>query len=235
MNGSAPWVTLAARNNAEWCDLVCRMHGVVGSGDDLAWWCHVRTPVGYPDAVTLSPAIEARDLLARIDATGGCSVKDSFGALDLDAYGFRVLLDAHWIVHAATSAPASGPSPDWIVVRDVVGFELWHDAWVAHGGSPGVLGPALLEHEDVQLLFREVHGRVVAGAVLSTGSAAVGLSNVFTDNLDATGSWAGCLALVNALLPGIPVVGYETGAPLIAALANGFESPGALRVWLRDI
>ena len=81
----------------------------------------------------------------------------------------------------------------------------------------------------------EVRGRVVAGAVLSTGSAAVGLSNVFTDNLDATGSWAGCLALVNALLPGIPVVGYETGAPLIAALANGFESPGALRVWLRDI
>ena len=91
----------AARNNAEWCDLVCRMHGVVGIRRRPGVVVPCSYAGGYPDAVTLSPAIEARDLLARIDATGGCSVKDSFGALDLDAYGFRVLLDAHWIVHAS--------------------------------------------------------------------------------------------------------------------------------------
>jgi hypothetical protein len=72
-------VAVAARNNAEWCDVVTRSHGARGRFDDDAWACPVRTPPHYPDAVILVPDVDEPSLLARVDVSSpGCSVKDSF-------------------------------------------------------------------------------------------------------------------------------------------------------------
>jgi hypothetical protein len=90
-------VPRAARNNAELCDVVARSRGVDGTFADDAWTAPSRTPGLYPDAVTLVPGVDARGLLARIDDSGGASVKDSFRDLDLTGSGYRVLFDAEWI------------------------------------------------------------------------------------------------------------------------------------------
>lgn len=45
----------AALNNAEWCDAMCRAHGLPGVFTPRAWTNPARTPLFYPDAVTLSP------------------------------------------------------------------------------------------------------------------------------------------------------------------------------------
>ena len=84
-------VELAARNNAEWCDAFC------GGGvfDDRLWSSPQRTPPFYPDAVTLVPGVSADEILARVDAGEGCSVKDSF--CDVELPGFEVLFDAVWL------------------------------------------------------------------------------------------------------------------------------------------
>src|SRR3954462_805415 len=100
----------AARNNAEWCDLVCRTHGIETAFSDRAWVALRRSPRSYPDAVTLSPLPSVGDVLSRIDTSAGCSVKDSFATLDLAEDGFRVLFEAEWI-HRPAAAPA--PAPMW--------------------------------------------------------------------------------------------------------------------------
>jgi hypothetical protein len=88
----------AVRNNAEWCDSVAP--GTFGAA---AWYSARRTPVYYPDAITLRPDATPDDFLPHIDASPGCSVKDSFGTLDLARYGFVELFRAQWIHRCAGS------------------------------------------------------------------------------------------------------------------------------------
>ena len=88
-------IELAVRNNVEWCDSVCRRHGLAPVFDGDVWWCAERTPPFYPDAMTLARGVSAADVLAHIDLSPGCSVKDSYAELELD--GFDVLFEAQWI------------------------------------------------------------------------------------------------------------------------------------------
>ena len=83
--------------NATWCDAVCRSHGLPTRWTEDAWTVARRSPDGYPDAVTLSPAADLRAMLGRIEGGAGCSVKDSFAVLDLEPHGFHVLFEATWI------------------------------------------------------------------------------------------------------------------------------------------
>jgi hypothetical protein len=96
-------VRLAVANNASWCDLVARAHGCATSIDADAWVSATRTPPFYPDAVTLRAGVAADRLLGRIDATPGCSIKDSYAGLDLTPYHFEVLFEAEWIARPSTS------------------------------------------------------------------------------------------------------------------------------------
>ncbi|MEU6962461.1 hypothetical protein [Streptomyces chrestomyceticus] len=257
----AAWVRAAARNNAEWCDAVCRAHGLRGDFGDDAWASPRRTPPLYPDAVTLTERLgtsagagAAADLLARIDtASPGCSVKDSFACLDLAPAGFEVLFEAQWIhrpAQAPTSVPAF-PRPlahplEWDVITEPGDLSAWAAAWGAEPGSCGPFRPELLADDATHFLRARPTGtstgtgtNILAGAIatLSGGGELVGLSNVFTAPEAATAgieprdTWAGCVSAVTARWPGLPVVGYESGADLEAATANGFRLVGPLRVW----
>ncbi|MFC4020014.1 hypothetical protein ACFOW4_18995 [Micromonospora sp. GCM10011542] len=214
---------VAARDNAEWCDIVCASHGLVGRNDEDAWWVPRRSPPWYPDAVTLRPGVDPAAVLARIDAGPGASVKDSFADLDLTRYGFRLLFDAQWIHRAAADQPGGVPlSP----VTTATALGTWA---AAHGGGE-LFRPALLTDPRVRVLARyDERGEVVGGAVVS-GHGARGVSNVFARTADPLGIWHG----VCASLPGVPLVGYESGPDLDTARAAGFTPLGPLRVWLHD-
>ena len=45
--------------------------------------------------------------------------------------------------------------------------------------------------------------------------------------------WSELVAAVSALFPHRPIVGYEQGEALEAAVLAGFEPVGGLRVWVR--
>lgn len=61
----------------------------------------------------------------------------------------------------------------------------------------------------------------------------VGLSNLFAaDEADTDTAWAGALNAIAARWPELPVVGYESGDDLDAAVRAGFTPIGPLRVWL---
>lgn len=52
------WPTIGAANNADWCGLVCRTHGIASEFNEEAWTAPTRLPPLYPDAVTLAPRTE---------------------------------------------------------------------------------------------------------------------------------------------------------------------------------
>jgi hypothetical protein len=220
----------AVQNNAEWCDSMCWAHGLPTERDSAVWSSRSRTPPLYPDAVTLRPRVSANEVLDRIDTGPGCSVKDSFADLDLSAAGFRILFDAQWIAF-----PSAPPDLDerWEVTRDPHALAEWERAW-ADGDEPaGLFRPGLLARSNVEFLATRRDGHIVAGALLSRSATVVGLSNLFTASEDLDGAWAGAIAAVATHHPGLPVVGYERGEDLAAALRHGFETIGPLRVWLR--
>ncbi|WP_338676550.1 hypothetical protein V1460_28960 [Streptomyces sp. SCSIO 30461] len=230
-------ISAAARNNAEWCDAMCRAHGITGVFGEWAWTSESRTPPLYPDAVTLSPRAVARDVLEGIDrAAPGCSVKDSFGRLDLAADGFEVIIDARWIHRPATLATPVAPADVvWRPVRTVGDLARWSAAW--SGGDEamaGIFRTELLADRATTVLAGTTDGgrRTVAGAVVSRSTSVIGVSNLFCSDDDPERAWAGCLAAVARLWPGMPVVGWETGDALDAAVAQGCVPGDALRVWL---
>ncbi|MEV6751207.1 hypothetical protein [Streptomyces sp. NPDC051214] len=238
---ASEWAGAAARNNAEWCDAVCRAHGVPGEFGAGVWSSARRTPPLYPDAVSLTPGIAPDDLLARIDtASPGCSVKDSFACLDLEPWGFEVLFEAQWIHRPAGAAPVGHPAVSWEPLKSADALPVWESAWNDGEGGLGLFRPELLagdttSGDTVFLAGTSTDGVIVAGAVASRSASVIGVSNLFAVG-DATrgeaAAWAGCLTEIDRLWPGLPVVGYESGASLDIAVGQGFTPVGPLRIWV---
>ncbi|MZF90028.1 hypothetical protein GTY56_34415 [Streptomyces sp. SID5643] len=225
-------VRAAARDNAEWCAVMARAHGVASAFGDEAWAAARRTPVYYPDAVTLEPGADPEALVARIDTVSpGASVKDSFADLDLTGAGFRVLFEAEWI-HRPAGVPVAAPDLAWDAVRDPDALREWARAWDDGGGNTDLFRPGLLgAAETFVLAGRSADGRVAVGAVAGRSGDVVGVSNVFGPPHVA---WPLVLHAVGRLFPALPVVGYEQGDDLTAALRHGFEAVGPLRVWVHE-
>ena len=226
-------VAIAARNNSEWCDLVCRAHGLPGEFDLEAWTNPRRTPPYYPDAATLRRTPNVDRLLSRIDATAGCTIKDSFASVDLTAHGFRVLFDAEWIHRPAQSPGGSRTSATkWTRIADPDALIVWETAWSEAGIPVGLFAPGLLADDSVAVLGKYADDRIVAGAILNLASGVVGLSNAFASADEDDALWSECLDAIAAYFPSLPVVGYESGPTLAAAHRHGFTSAGPLRVWI---
>ncbi len=226
-------VRAAARNNAEWCAAMSRSHGLTGEFGAQAWAAPARTPLYYPDAVTLAPGADPAALMARIDtAAPGASVKDSFADLDLTEAGFQVLLAAEWI-HRPPGPPALVSDLAWNVVDDPDTLRAWALAWDNGDSNADLFRPELLHDPATFVLAgRSAGGRVVAGAVASRSDQVVGISNVFAPDGDPDATWPIVLDAAHRLFPTLPVVGYEHGDDLTTALRHGFEPIGPLRIWL---
>jgi hypothetical protein len=260
----------AARENAEWCEAVARSHGVRSRFTADAWLASTRTPASFPDAVTLR-ASAGRGILRDIDASSGCSVKDSFAALDLSDDGFEVLFDARWIFRAPgperagdAAARTNTDGMVWSVLdpADLGDWSALHSNVTTsdHGsgdrntgdrntgdrntsdrgsgdrstGDRGTFRPSILVEPGVVFLRADVENSLVAGAVLSHTGAVVGISNVVTTQGIADDAlWRGLTDQVSGRFPGLAMVGYESGADLIAPLDAGFTELGDLRVWTR--
>lgn len=177
-------------------------------------------PRFYPNLVTLGRSEadldEQRstvDILAKSNLPGRWSVKDSFHALDLSRQGFEVLFEASWIRNAM---PLEGPSS---------GIE-WTREEKGAAGLP-------FDDPDFALFTGRRGFGVVAGGMLYRAEGVVGLSNVVAEAGDAIAVWRALALLAARTFPRLPLVGYESGGELQAALDSGFEIGDPLRVWVR--
>jgi hypothetical protein len=141
-------------------------------------------------------------------------VKDSFAELDLSRMGFETLFEASWI---RSVMPAPGPSTD---------IE-WRRETQAQSLVP-------LDDPDFALITGRRGFRVVAGGMLYRAEGVVGLTNVVAEAADAVAVWRALILHAAKAFPRLPVVGYESGDELQAALDAGFEIGDPLRVWVRS-
>lgn len=237
----------AARNNAIWCDTVCRAHGFPGEFHDSLWLNRHPVPRFYPNVVTLADEHRSaeqlthiRDLIAA-DLPGSWAVKDSFSTLDLAALDFQPLFDATWIWREP-----SRPIPDaavagirWIRIHDAPELAIWETAWNGSpeddpsAPQPRVFLPSLLDDQDIVFIAAYRDQQIVAGAIAHRTGDVVGLSNVFAPAENTVSFWAGCVTTAHNCFPGLPLVSYGHGRELAIAQASGFELLLSLRVWVR--
>jgi hypothetical protein len=222
-------VSAAVENNARWCDVVCRSHGLATRFVDDLWTAPAGAPRFYPAVVTLHAQASVADVVRHMPA-GAAAVKDSFARLDLVPEGFRVLFDAHWM--ACDPARDASPSLAW----SAVGGAEELAAWVTAAGLAGAIGAELLGRSDVRIVagrHRE-RGPIAAGAIFNAGGHVVGVSNVFSEAGDRGAVWGDVPGVAEAVFPGRGLVGLARAAAVAAAVAAGFTPLAPLRVWLRD-
>ena len=220
-----PRLRAAVDASLGWYEDICALHGTATELRDGLWSAVGPPPPLHSGVVVVEPGVTAEQVLDRRRATGG-GVKDSFAAVELDDHGLAMLFSASWLFRPPHPPVRTAPR-GWTAVRTPERLA----AWTSGHDTRDVLLPGLLRSGHLVVLERQVDGMAVAGAAARLGSGTVDLSNVHA----ATGhelDWSELAAVVAHLFPERPIVGYESGDDLEAALAGGFTAVGELRVWV---
>jgi hypothetical protein len=229
----------AARNNAVWCDVLCRAHGVPGEFAAGVWLNRHAVPSFYPNLITLDgpqSGASHRAAIERLSAARPAddwAVKDSFAALDLAPLGFRLLFEASWIHRPAETADAE-PGHAAHRVTSAPALARWERAWCGEDTNLPRQFPALLLAEpDHAIIALEADGAIIAGCIASRSAGVLGISNLFAPVEDDGRARGACLNAALSFAPGLPPVGYERGDDLARMKDLGFAEIGPLRVWQR--
>ncbi|WNQ11405.1 hypothetical protein MJA45_28040 [Paenibacillus aurantius] len=217
----------AVRNNILWCGWVSRAHGAAHAYSGNLWRLESQGPPYYPDAITtnrLATMEEIRQLAEAPRPPG--SLKDSYALLDLSVAGWKLLFEAQWIHHPATDAGSYPPT--WRKAETPEETQ----AWIAESGLQGVLPPELTRHPDIALLWSRP-SESATGFAGNRGAGVVGITNVFGGGGGHEELWSAIPRIAAVDFPGLPLVGYEQGASLAAALKSGWTALGPLRVWIK--
>jgi hypothetical protein len=67
---------------------------------------------------------------------------------------------------------------------------------------------------------------------VSRGARVAGVSNVFTEEGEASETWSALVQCAWERFPDLPLIGYERGEELTHAQSSGFQAAGPLRVWI---
>jgi len=214
--------------NVGWYEDICALHGVGSMLADGIWSALDPPPPLHSDAVVVEPAVTADRVLMRLDGRERCGVKDSFARLDLSGAGMDQLFSATWIHREAARADGRAAASGWATVRSAERLA----EWTGQHDTSDVLLPPLLRRGHLCILAKLVDDRIVAGAVARVGTGVVDVSNVHAV-AGYSVDWAELAGVIGARFPDRPLVGYEQGDALDAALAGGFVAIGDLRVWVR--
>lgn len=224
-----PRAIMAARNNADWYAMMFDVHGLRYHRSEIAFLATDTPPPYHSWMTTLDPTADRALLelvLQHLDRPG-FGLKDGFHCLELSPHGLIELFSATWI-WAGTVRTASATG--WTRITSADDLLRWEAAW-KDGGSPSdqrQFPDAILRRPDVFIWGRTTADGFDAGAVVNLSSDCVGLSNCF-----GRGAFPAAATLCAQLAQDLPVVGYERGDDLRAALDSGFEATGLLRIWCK--
>lgn len=220
-------VDKAVLNNIVWCGIVCDLHGLTQTSNEHVWGLLSKAPELYPDVITSSRHATSEEVKDFIGNREIFSIKDSFANLDMVPFGFEILFEAKWIYHAL-DADVDFVQSAWTVVTTETDLAQWTSA----SGLQKVIKPDLLKQKDVKIfMHKELNGEI-SGFITNFSANTVGISNVFSNSKKSV--WSDIVKIVSAHFPGIPMVGYEDGDALTAALLSGWSSIGPLRVWIKS-
>ncbi len=222
-----PRLRSAVDASVGWYVDVCAVHGVGSILEDGMWSALAPPPRLHSDVVVVEPEVTAEQVLDRMRDRPHGGFKDSFATMDAPD-GMELLFSGTWVHRESAQRSAGGAPSPWSAVSTAE--ELAE--WTALHDTTGVLVPGLLQRANFRFLARYMSGRIVAGAVARLGSGVVDVSNVYAVPAWSV-DWAELATAIAVHFPGRPLVGYERGDPLTAALDSGFVPTGELRVWVR--
>ncbi len=229
------WV--CAQNNADWHEAMFSARQIP-SNRNKHHWQSLSPPPAYHSNLVILDSGDNRHHLKTIRAIDQVldfewSLKDSFSRLELEKEGFAVLFAARWIWRE----PIAAATPDnWKALRQTKDLHKFVKAW--RGTSPHSAGnhfpDAMLHNTAVTFHARSINGEITAGCVSNRSKNATGFSNFFVVNESVASMFAEATQAVQAHCPDVPVVGYERGGELQAAIECGFQAVGPLRIWQKQ-
>jgi DNA-binding transcriptional LysR family regulator len=229
---------ICVRNNAEFCDVICRSHGVPGAFERSLWIQEKQGPSFYPNIITLTrhDVSEQTTTIAALRAKDqDIAIKDSFSTLDLSGMGLRRLFDAEWVWMTPEPSRRFASQPErWSKIDTAADLTRWQTEW--RGEAPPLASPvflpSLLDDPSITILAAWAGEAIVAGCVLNRDkSDVVGLSNLFAAEPGHDRRIAAAIDYAADLAQDSMLVSYEGGDDLARMRACSFHSAGPLRVW----
>lgn len=218
--------------HSSWLDVF----GVAWKRDDFAWLARERPPFIYVGGITLSPQTNGEQI-----RSAPASVYDSWGALDLEPYGFRFWRTETWFLRAPVP-PEFGADPSELQIVEAGPAEVQEFEAVSGRGFGGEEAEALAvgsihppnRDPRLRLWLGRVDGSAVSAATSYRTDRAVGIFGVTTIE-PARGRGYATALMRRAMLPesGLPAV-LNTDSDVAARLYRrlGFEQIGECVQWL---
>jgi hypothetical protein len=178
--------------------------------------------------MTTNKAVTTQEVVEFIGNREILSIKDSFSNIDMSFSGYKILFEAEWICHEAVSVLVSN-SNDWKTIQTEEEVVNWTTAC----GLEGIITADLLRDSEVVIFGKgDLNGE--KGFIVNHAAKVIGVSNVFSQNPKSHEHWSEIHQIASTRFPRLPLVGYEHGEDLKAALQIGWKSMGPLRVWIKD-
>lgn len=220
---------MAASNNADWYSMMFVIHGLRYRRTEIAFLGADAPPRYHSWMTTLDPKART-ELLSFVEQNAyrpSFEIKDSFNCLNLADADFVERFSATWI-YADTIQPVD--TAGWIRVSSIKELLLWERVWNQNSPSDQRQFPdAILDRSDLAIWGRRILDGFDAGVVANISKDCVGLSNCF-----GQAAYPAAASLCAEISQGeLPIVGYEHGDDLTAALNIGFSVSGKLSIWGR--
>ena len=232
-------VIKAAQNNAEWCDIVCRIHGVPGEFLENIWINQQKVPtLLYPNAVIIKPLSsrtfnEVRQTLKKIPLET-YAIKDSFNELPIDEMGCKSLFEAEWITYSQEELAYVSTIDSWTIIKNDEELENWEHVWNnTNPTDKRIFLPNILSVKGVFFLAKYKGDQIVAGGIVNISHNVIGLSNVFTQEVASNNIYSELSIFIKEKISTLPIVDYERDKALVLAHEAGFKTIGKLKVLLK--
>ena len=214
------WVQSAIQNNIDWYQAQCTAHEIANVRTESTWYSTQNMPPLYSNLILTHE--QDAELIPKIDKNlaTGWSIKDATGNLDLTAYGFDVLFEAHWFVREPSDCEA--PNDVSRIASDAA-FSKWVMAW---NEAPEVFRAHFWRYPDVSF-YHDLDWQ--GGIAANVSQDAVGIINPWGNEASINK----CIQAIAHQHPTLPIVGYDHMPEISAMSQLGFRSTAPLKVWLK--
>jgi hypothetical protein len=231
----------AILNNNDLYKEIFRSQNIESNCTDSIWYCLDKTPPLYSNLVTISEEWKPDDIFRNIDRKyedekwEGWSLKDSFGLLDLTAYGFAKLFDAQWVYLEATNFKPESESRNlrYEIIKNEPDLAKWRLAWDSDERlGEQIFSSKLLDNPRVYFVAGYYGKQIVSGCFANETENVLGISNFFSPGNDS-GHWSEMISFIFDSIYRADIVGYKRKEIINKLRELGFEPVGNLTVWLK--
>ncbi len=235
-------IEAAVQDNAAWCRFVSfelnhvpviDVHGGVLFRGNV--------PAFYPNFVSTSAGAAKRSEGALVNTLGelhlppGFGIKDSYANLDLSHFGYHRVIEAQWIALEMRKRVFDSTHQDFTTpwVTSPVELEAWLTAARLSCFDTNQFFSSAVDSSRVSFLSVKNDGYVIAGAVFTKFSEAIGVSNVFSTSPDVP-IWSLIIQAGQERFGSATLVDWESGDALDEARRAGVICLQPLRVWVNS-